>query len=48
MRVVPNGEGSEVIFTLFQQPGMPDENFLSDQDLVRQDLAVLKQVMESD
>ena len=22
MRVVPNGSGSEVIFTLFQQPGM--------------------------
>ena len=27
MRVVPNGQGSEVVFTLFQQPGMTDENF---------------------
>ena len=47
MRVVPNGEGSEVIFTLFQQPGMSDENFAKDQGMVKQDLATLKQVMES-
>ena len=47
MRVVPNGQGSEVIFTLFQQPGMSDENFAKDQGMVKQDLATLKQVMES-
>ena len=46
MRVVPNGNGSEVIFTLFQQPGMPDENFAKDQGMVEQDLATLKCVME--
>ena len=46
MRVVPNGNGSEVVFTLFQQPGMSDENFARDQRMVEQDLATLKQVME--
>src|SRR5712692_3283 len=30
MRVVPNGVGSEVIFTLFQSPGMSDEQFGQD------------------
>ena len=46
MRVVPNGSGSEVIFTLFQQPGMSDQDFARDQGMVEQDLATLKQVME--
>ena len=46
MRVVPNGDGSEVIFTLFQQPGMSDQDFTRDQGMVEQDLATLKQVME--
>ena len=46
MRVVPNGSGSEVIFTLFQQPDMSDENFSKDQGMVEQDLATLKQVIE--
>ena len=39
-------ESSVVIFTLFQQPGMSDENFAKDQGMVEQDLATLKQVME--
>lgn len=46
MRVVPNGGGSEVTFTLFQPPGMTDENFLKDIGLVEQDLKNLKNVME--
>ena len=46
MRVVPNGGGSEVIFTLFQQPRMSDESFAKDQGMVEQDLYTLKQVME--
>ncbi|OGN27225.1 MAG: hypothetical protein A2941_02390 [Candidatus Yanofskybacteria bacterium RIFCSPLOWO2_01_FULL_49_17] len=46
MRVVPNGGGSEVVFTLFQQPDMSVENFAKDQEMVEQDLATLKQVME--
>ena len=46
MRVVPNASGSEVVFTLFQQSGMSDEDFARDQGMVEQDLATLKQVME--
>lgn len=46
MRVVPNGSGSEVIFTVFQQPGMTDDSFSKDIGLVEQDLKSLKAVME--
>ena len=47
MRVVPNGSGSEVVFTLFQQPGMSDQEFVRDQGMVEQDLATLKQIMKN-
>lgn len=47
MRVVVNGEGSEVLFTLFQLPEMTDEQFEADAVLVRQDLDTLKKVLES-
>jgi len=30
MRIVENGEGAEVLFTLFRQPGMSDEKFAAD------------------
>lgn len=46
MRVVPNGEDSEVIFTLFQGPGMSDEQFSRDQKMVAQDLNTLKTLLE--
>lgn len=46
MRVVKNGTGCEMIFTLFQQPGMTDEQFASDRALVEKDLATLKKQME--
>ena len=46
MRVVANGSGSEVIFTLFRQPDMTDENFARDQELVRRDLDTLKKLLE--
>lgn len=46
MRVVPNGSGAEVLFTLFRQPGMSVEDFERDADLVRADLAALKRLME--
>lgn len=47
MRVVPSGGGSEMIFTLFQQMGMSDEQFENDLRMVRQDLDTLKRVMEN-
>lgn len=46
MRVVANGAGSEMIFTLFQQPGMSDGNFAKDMEMVKQDLQTLKEVLE--
>lgn len=46
MRVVPNGSGSEVIFTLFQLPNMSDEKYAEDVGLVKRDLATLKSILE--
>lgn len=47
MRVVPNGKGSEVLFTLFQHPGMSAKQFSADSRLVRRDLKTLKNVLEA-
>ncbi|MFH0887246.1 MAG: SRPBCC family protein [bacterium] len=45
-RMIANGTGCEVQFTLFQRPGMTDEMFVCDRALVEQDLATLKKQME--
>jgi hypothetical protein len=37
MRVVKNGDGSEVIFTLFQTPEMSDVQFDDDAKIVEQE-----------
>ncbi|HKO17017.1 MAG TPA: hypothetical protein VJU87_12320 [Gemmatimonadaceae bacterium] len=47
MRVVANGSGSEVLFTLFQMPGMSAEQYAADLEMVRSDLATLKRVLET-
>jgi hypothetical protein len=47
MRAVPNGSGSELIFTLFRQPGMTDQKFQQDAEWVMRDLNRLKTVLES-
>jgi hypothetical protein len=46
MRVVANGPGSEVIFTLFRQPDMTDESFARDKESVTRDLNTLKIILE--
>lgn len=46
MRVLPNGAGSEVLFTLFQPATMSAEQLAVDIGLVEQDLQRLKQVLE--
>ncbi len=46
MRVVERGAASEVTFTLFQLPGMPEEDFERDIKLVGQDLKSLKRILE--
>jgi hypothetical protein len=47
LRVIANGAGSEIIFTLFRQPGMSDEKFAADADWVRRDLGMLKRLLEA-
>ena len=46
MRVVPNGEGSEFIFTVIRQPGLSDETFAADKAAVERDLQTLKALLE--
>ena len=46
MRVIPNGTGSEVLFTLLQLQGVSDEQFQRDMDTVRADLNKLRTVLE--
>ena len=47
MRVVPNGAGSLVTFTLFRQDGMSDAEFERDAGMVESDLQALKRVVEA-
>lgn len=46
MRVVADGERSAVMFTLFQRPGMSDEQFARDAEMVQADLRSLRAVLE--
>ena len=46
MRVMPNGEGSEFVFTLIRRPGMSDEQFAQDKAAVEKDLKTLKHLLE--
>lgn len=47
LRVVPNGlDGSEVMLTLFRQPGMTDPQFEADAAMIATDLAQLKRLVE--
>ncbi len=47
LRVVPNGDGAEVMFTLLRQPGMSDAQFDEDAAWVEKDLAALKSILET-
>ncbi|OXM85696.1 hypothetical protein [Paenibacillus rigui] len=47
MRVIANGTGSEVLFTLFRLPGVSEEAFQRDQVMVERDLLSLKGIMEN-
>ncbi|WP_276353895.1 SRPBCC family protein [Cohnella caldifontis] len=46
MRVIPNGTGSEVLFTLFRREGVTEAQFKRDAEMVRSDLLSLKRVLE--
>jgi hypothetical protein len=46
LRVVPNGDGCEMMFTLLTPPGISKEQIDTDADHVRRDLTTLKTLME--
>ena len=47
MRVIPDGVGCEVVFTLRRQDGVSDDDFERDAAAVAADLRTLKQLLES-
>ncbi|MEV7087629.1 SRPBCC family protein [Streptomyces sp. NPDC093085] len=47
VRVIADGAGSEVVFTLRRQPGTSDADFERDAGMVAADLTRLKNVLES-
>ncbi len=47
VRVLPNGEGSEVTFTLFHRPEMSVAEFEVDAATVQRDLDTLKRLLEA-
>ncbi|MFJ6459628.1 SRPBCC family protein [Streptomyces sp. NPDC091387] len=46
VRVIADGAGSDVVFTLRRRPGMSDSDFRRDADMVAADLARLKALTE--
>jgi hypothetical protein len=46
MRILPNGRGSEVVFSVFRRPGVTDADFTRDTAAVTRDLNALKQLVE--
>jgi hypothetical protein len=46
MRVIPNGDGCDVVFTVRRRPGMSATDFAADVNAVTADLAALRTLME--
>jgi hypothetical protein len=46
MRLIVNGSGCELLFTLFREPGMSHAQFASDAGFVQRDLNGLKRLLE--
>jgi len=46
MRLIINGSGCELLFTLFREPNMSDAQFASDAGFVQRDLNGLKSLLE--
>lgn len=47
VRLYPNGEGSDLAYTMWQRPNVSDEQFVSDEVWLRSDLERLKTLLES-
>jgi hypothetical protein len=46
MRVLPNNDGSELVFTLYRRPDVSDQEFAEDAEAVEKDLMKLKSLLE--
>jgi Polyketide cyclase / dehydrase and lipid transport len=46
LRVIANGDGCDVVFSVRRQPGMSDAEFAADVDAVNKDLATLRSILE--
>ena len=46
MRVMPNADGCDVVFSVRRQEGMSDADFAADVDAVRTDLDTLRSVLQ--
>jgi hypothetical protein len=46
VRVIPNADGCDVVFTVRRRDGMGDAEFAADQDAVAADLATLRDLMQ--
>jgi hypothetical protein len=46
MRLIANGRGCELLFTLFREPDITDERYNGDANFVQSDLSRLKQLLE--
>jgi hypothetical protein len=46
IRVLPNGAGSSVVFTLLRLPGVSAQQFAEDAKAVEKDLSTLKELLE--
>src|SRR4051794_10972298 len=46
LRVIANGDGCDVVFSVRRQPGMSDADFAADVESVTEDLASLRSILE--
>jgi hypothetical protein len=46
MRLIANGHGCELLFTLFREPGISDDRYNADSGFVQRDLNRLKDLLE--
>jgi hypothetical protein len=46
LRVIQNGDGAEVLLTLYRQSDMDDKRFAADAEWVKRDLTTLKRLIE--
>ena len=47
LRVLPNHQGCEVVFSVVRQRGMSDDEYARDADAVEEDLRTLKKLLEA-